>query len=79
MSRQRAEGRTCDLCRRRMLAGESFQFFDDPARRRHRRPICALCRRPALERGWTPTVELPSPELPDLQILRPKRPPASAH
>jgi hypothetical protein len=43
------------------LAGETFSFFDDPVHRKHRRPVCALCQRPARERGWTRTVELPPP------------------
>lgn len=64
MSRPNAEGRTCEVCRRRMLAGESFTFFDDPVRRRHRRPVCSLCHRQALDRGWTRTVTLPPVDLP---------------
>ena len=61
MSSRSAEGRTCEICRRRLLAGETFSFFDDPVHRKHRRPVCALCQRPARERGWTRTVELPPP------------------
>ncbi len=76
MNRRDAEGRTCEICRRRMLAGESFEFFDDPVRRRHRRPVCALCRRTAADRGWTPTIELPAPDLPDLRVPTPGRPPS---
>ena len=64
MSRLRAEGRTCEICGRRMLAGEHFAFLDDPGRRKHRRPVCALCQRDALARGWTRTIDLPPPELP---------------
>ena len=61
MSSRSAEGRTCEICRRRLLAGETFSFFDDPVHRKHRRPVCALCQRPARERGWTRTIELPPP------------------
>lgn len=57
----RAEGRTCEICRRRLLAGETFDFLDHPAQRKHRRPVCALCQRQARQRGWTRTVELPPP------------------
>ena len=57
----RAEGRTCEICRRRLLAGETFDFLDHPAHRKHRRPVCALCQRQARQRGWTRTVELPPP------------------
>lgn len=74
MSRLRAEGRTCEICQRRLLAGEVFQFYDDPTRRRHRRPICALCRRQAVDRGWTPTLDLPSPDLIDLRLDPPDPP-----
>lgn len=62
-----AEGRICEICQRHLLAGETFRYLDDPARKRHRRPVCALCQRPALSKGWTPTVELPAP---DAVILR---------
>ena len=61
MSSRSAEGRMCEICRRRLLAGETFSFFDDPVHRKHRRPVCALCQRPARERGWTRTIELPPP------------------
>ncbi len=64
MRRPSAEGRTCEVCRRRLLAGEQFDFLDDPSRRKYRRPVCALCYRPALDRGWTRTPELPPPDLP---------------
>lgn len=64
MRRPNAEGRTCELCRRRLLAGETFHFFDDLAHRRYRRPVCELCYRNALSQGWTRTPELPRPELP---------------
>lgn len=63
MKGSRAEGRTCEICRRRLLAGETFTFMDDPHRRRHRRPVCALCERPAMERGWVRTIELPPVDL----------------
>lgn len=46
-----------------MLAGEHFAFLDDPGRRKHRRPVCTLCQRDALARGWTRTIDLPPPEL----------------
>ena len=46
-----AEGRTCEICGRRLLAGETFAFFDDPVRRKHRRPVCALCQRRARDTG----------------------------
>jgi hypothetical protein len=72
MSRRTAEGRTCEICRRRLLAGETFSFFDDPVHRKHRRPVCALCQRPARERGWTRTIELPPP------IVLPPAPEAGA-
>lgn len=71
MTGRSAEGRTCEICRRRLLAGETFEFLDDPTRRKHRRPVCALCQRQARERGWTrtveipPAIELPIPPLPD--------------
>lgn len=68
MTGRNAEGRTCELCRRRLLAGETFTFLDDPTRRKHRRPVCALCQRQARERGWTRTVELPPP------VVLPPRP-----
>ncbi len=61
MTSRTAEGRMCEICRRRLLAGETFSFFDDPVHRKHRRPVCALCQRQARERGWTRTVELPPP------------------
>ena len=69
MRRPNAEGRTCEVCGRRLLAGEPFHFFDDLSRRRYRRPVCALCHRDALSRGWTRTPELP----------RTDYPPAEAH
>jgi hypothetical protein len=61
MTGRNAEGRTCEICRRRLLAGETFAFLDHVAERKHRRPVCTLCQRQARERGWTRTVELPPP------------------
>ena len=61
MSGRNAEGRTCEICRRTLLAGETFAFFDDLVRRKHRRPVCVLCQRDVKIRGWTRTVELPPP------------------
>ncbi len=61
MTDRSSEGRTCEICRRRLLAGETFDFLDHPAHRKHRRPVCALCQRQARQRGWTRTVELPPP------------------
>lgn len=73
MKRRAAEGRMCEICRRRLLAGETFTFYDDPVHRKHRRPVCALCQRQARERGWTRTVELPPPivmpPMPDEQAV----------
>ncbi len=59
MTGRNSEGRTCEICRRRLLAGETFDFLDHPAHRKHRRPVCALCERQARQRGWTRTIELP--------------------
>lgn len=69
MTRRTAEGTTCEVCQRHLLAGERFRFFDDPARRRYRRPVCALCNRTAIDRGWTLTVELPPPSIPLIEPL----------
>jgi hypothetical protein len=64
MRRPNAEGRTCEMCRRRLLAGETFHFMDDLAHRHYRRPVCELCYRQAVAQGWTRTPEPPRPELP---------------
>ncbi len=61
MSSRNAEGRTCEICHRHLLAGETFDFLDHQAHGKHRRPVCALCQRQARKRGWTRTVELPPP------------------
>jgi hypothetical protein len=59
--RRLATGETCDLCSRYVLPGEPIHLFEDPERGRRRRPVCALCHRRALARGWirsTPSVAL---------------------
>jgi hypothetical protein len=50
--RLRASGQHCDLCGRALLPGEPVHVFEDPDRGRRRRPVCALCHRKALARGW---------------------------
>lgn len=57
MIRREAEGRTCEICGRRMLAGENYHVMDNRGRRQYRRSVCALCRRRALTSGWEPTQE----------------------
>ncbi|HJZ62259.1 MAG TPA: hypothetical protein VKD47_08900 [Miltoncostaeaceae bacterium] len=60
--RERADGRACEVCQRTLLPGEPFTFFDDPERRRFRRPVCPLCQRRAVARGWQRTGERPPGE-----------------
>jgi hypothetical protein len=50
--RVRASGERCDLCERALLPGEPVHVFEDPDRGRRRRPVCPLCHRMALARGW---------------------------
>jgi len=50
--RVRAGGQRCDLCDRVLLPGEPVHVFEDPDRGRRRRPVCPLCHRKALARGW---------------------------
>jgi len=50
------------VCQRTLLPGEPFTFFDDPERRRFRRPVCPLCQRRAVARGWQRTGERPPGE-----------------
>lgn len=52
MIRRNAEGRTCEICRRRMLTGETYHVMDNRARRQYRRSVCTLCRRRAMTQGW---------------------------
>lgn len=55
MIRRNAEGRTCEICGRRMLTGETYHVMDNRGRRQYRRSVCTLCRRRALNNGWEPT------------------------
>lgn len=62
MSRMSAEGATCEVCRRRLLAGEEFALFDDAQRNSF--PVCALCHQRAAQRGWTRTPQPTRPDIP---------------
>ncbi len=66
--RSSAEGRMCESCRRRLLAGETYELMDHPGRRIFRRAVCALCRRRALSAGWvvSPSVTAPPEPPPEL-------------
>lgn len=54
----------CEICGRRMLAGEDYHLMDHEQRRHYRRSICELCRRRALSQGWAVSPQLPP--LPDI-------------
>ncbi len=55
----------CEICGRRMLAGEQYVLMDLNPRRVYRRSICALCRKRAQDGGWTPSPQIPP--RPDIQ------------
>ena len=59
MRRSSAEGRMCEICGRRMLAGETYTLMDHSQRRVYRRLVCALCRRKAQSNGWAESPQLP--------------------
>lgn len=59
MRRNSAEGRTCEICGRRMLAGETYDLMDHAGRRVYRRSVCVLCRKRAEHGGWSPSPQLP--------------------
>lgn len=52
MSRHLGHGELCDICSRVVLPGEPLHVFEDPERGGRRRPVCPLCHRKALQRGW---------------------------
>lgn len=52
MSRSLGAGELCDVCGRVVLPGEPLHVFEDPDRGGRRRPVCPLCHRKALQKGW---------------------------
>ena len=50
--RRLGAGEVCDVCGRIVLPGEPLHVFEDPERGGRRRPVCPLCHRKALQRGW---------------------------
>jgi hypothetical protein len=42
----------CTLCRRNLLAGERFRFWQGGAAQRAARPVCNLCEPTAKREGW---------------------------
>ncbi len=56
--RSSAEGQMCEICARRMLAGEIASVMDHQGRRIVRGAICPLCRRRAIAAGWTTSSEV---------------------
>ena len=57
-------GEICDLCGRVMMPGEPLHVFEDPERGMRRRPVCPLCHRRALARGWIRSGTRPRQEEP---------------
>lgn len=51
-ARKLGSGEHCDVCGRVVLPGEPLHVFEDPERGGRRRPVCPLCHRKALQRGW---------------------------
>jgi hypothetical protein len=52
VTRHLGDGELCDICGRVVLPGEPLHVFEDPERGGRRRPVCPLCHRKALQRGW---------------------------
>ncbi|HSK16794.1 MAG TPA: hypothetical protein VK915_11575 [Gaiellaceae bacterium] len=45
----------CALCRRNLLAGERFRYWEDARERRVSRVVCGLCEPSAARDGWKRT------------------------
>jgi hypothetical protein len=52
----------CTLCRRNLLAGESFRYWRNARQRAHASAVCSLCEAEATREGWLRAERAPGNE-----------------